>query len=422
MDLSVVIPAFREAPNLARLLPELDAVLAELAIRYEVLVVTLPDDTDTRTVALEHGVRALEQSERGYGGALLAGFAHATGAFVLTMDADLSHRPDFIRDLWRERRQAEVVIASRYVPGGGAEMPVGRLVLSRVLNRVFARGLSLPVRDLSSGFRLYRADILRAASVRARDFDLLQEVLVKVYCEGWRIREVPFAYRPRAEGRSKARVLAFGLAYLRTFASLWRLRNSIESADYDDRAYDSVVWPQRWWQRSRFRYVAELLGTAGPVLDVGCGSSRILAALPPGSVGVDVLRRKLRYARRFAKPLVQASVFALPFRDASFPCVLCSQVIEHVPYDGVLFDELARVLAPGGLLVLGTPDYGRWQWPAIEWVYGRVSPGGYADEHITHYTHAKLIAEMAARGFVLEGERAIVNAEIILAFRKAAMG
>lgn len=418
LDLTVIIPALREARNLSILLPQVRALLDELGIRYEVFVVTHGPDEDTIRVAGEHDTRVIEQSERGYGGALIAGFAEARGKYILTMDADLSHAPIFIRELWLRRQKAEVVIASRYVPGGKADMPRSRYLLSRVLNAFFGRGLSLPIRDLSSGFRLYRADLVRGRTFTARDFDIVQEILVRIYADGWRIKEVPFQYAPRQHGSSNARVIAFGLAYLRTFRSLWTLRNSVLSADYDDRAHDSLIPLQRYWQRERFRHITDLIVGQGPVLDVGCGSSQIIGALPAGSVAVDVLERKLRYARKFDAFLVRASGFCLPFRDASFPCVLCSQVIEHVPKESPILDELCRVLAPGGRLVLGTPDYAHWQWVWIEKAYARVAPGGYADEHIAHYTCEELVALFEKRGFRLEATRYILQGELILAFRK----
>ena len=154
------------------------------------------------------------------------------------------------------------------------------------------------------------------------------------------------------------------------------------------------------------------------MLDVGCGSSRIIGALPPGSVAVDVLLRKLRYDRRFGRPRVQGSGFSLPFADASFPCVLCSQVIEHVPKESPILGELVRVLRPGGRLVLGTPDYANWEWVVTEWLYGKVAPGAYADEHIAHYTREELVGRFAALGFTHEATRYILRGELILAFRK----
>jgi len=423
VDLSVVLPSHREGPNLARLLPELRAVLSELAdCRAEILVIVRDPDSDSSLAAQQSSAKVFVQSEPGYGGALREGFRRASGRYVLTMDADLSHRPGFVADLWSARHSAEVLIASRYVVGAAAYMPPVRRLLSRVLNRVFSRGLGLAVRDTSSGFRLYDVRVLRRMSVTGRDFDILQEILVKAYADGWRVREVPFHYEPRASGSSNARVFAFGISYARTFWMLWKLRNSILSADYDDRAFDSAIFLQRYWQRERFRLITELIPAGSRTLDVGCGSSRIIGALPRGSIALDLLSRKLRYARRFDRSLVQGSAFSLPFRDASFPCVVCSQVIEHVPRDSGILDELSRVLEPGGRLVLGTPDYGSWQWPAIEWFYGRLAPGGYADEHITHYTREELESSFVRRGYGVESVRSILNAELIVALHKAVPG
>jgi SAM-dependent methyltransferase len=152
----------------------------------------------------------------------------------------------------------------------------------------------------------------------------------------------------------------------------------------------------------------DLIAGEGPALDVSCGSSRIVGSPPPGSVGIDILQRKLRYARRFSKPLVRASGFALPFPDSSFSCVLCSQVIEHVPKDAPILDELCRVLRPGGRMALGTPDYANWQWVYVEKLYGLV-PGGYKDEHVSHYTNSELARIMQARGLHFEQERYILR-------------
>jgi dolichol-phosphate mannosyltransferase len=417
LDLSVVIPAYREADNLAALLPELERVLSRLGMRYEIIVVTRTDDEETAAVATRSQAKAIVQKGAGYGRALASGFTTAAGEYVLTMDADLSHPAAFVEALWSSRDHADVIIASRYVAGGSADMSRYRYALSRVLNAFFARGLDMPIADLSSGFRLYRRRVLTGLTITATDFDVLQQVVVRAYAEGWRVAELPFEYKPRLHGSSHARVVRVGLACLKTFTQLWLLRNSIMAADYDDRAYDSRIPLQRYWQRSRLRYVTELIGGEGRVLDVGCGSSRIIGRLPAGSVAVDVLLRKLRYAKRFGKPLVRASGFALPFADASFPCVLCSQVIEHVPKTSPIIDELCRVLKPGGRLVLGTPDYANWQWVYIEKLYGLV-PGSYADEHIAHYTCKELVRIMAERGFRFEMARYILRGELIMAFRK----
>jgi dolichol-phosphate mannosyltransferase len=418
ISLSVIIPAHNEGANLALLLPTLRSALEELGISYEILIACRKVDPETAEAANKAGAITLEQKERGYGGALLTAFEAARGEFLLTMDADLSHPPLFIKDFWSRRHDADVIIASRYVRGGTAEMPRTRYILSRTLNILFSRGLSLGVRDMSSGFRLYRTTVVRNQRWQARDFDILQELLVGCYMEGWRVEERPFSYKPRVHGSSNARIFRFGLAYLRTFWRLWKLRNTILAADYDDRAHDSPIFLQRYWQRSRYRHITELIASQGPVLDVGCGSSRIIGALPKGSVAIDILIRKLRYARKFGKHLAHASGFSLPIRDGAFPCVLCSQVIEHVPKESSILDELCRVLARDGRLVLGTPDYANWEWVVTEKLYGFFAPGAYADEHIAHYTCKELIDLFQSKGFTLEDTRYILRGELILAFRK----
>lgn len=417
VDVSIVIPALDEGDNLPLVLGQLHEVVTTLGITSETLIVTRGADARTRAAVAQAGATIVESVEPGYGGALIAGFARSRGDYVLTMDADASHRPEFVEHLWKSRHHAEVSIASRYVRGGRARMPVGRSVLSRTLNWFFRLGLNVPIHDLSSGFRLYKGSVLREQVYSARDFDILQQIVVKAYAEGWRVQEVPFMYVPSDHGSSQRRVLRVGRACLRTFWQLWKLRNSILAADYDDRAHDSRIPLQRYWQRSRFRHVTDLVAGHGPVLDVGCGSSRIIGALPRGSVAVDILRRKLRYARKFNRPLVHASAFSLPFPDASFPCVLCSQVIEHVPKESPILSELCRVLAPGGRLVLGTPDYDNWEWVVTEKFYGMV-PGGYADEHIAHYSHGELKRLFEGKGFRFEEARYILRGELIMAFRK----
>lgn len=413
----MIIPAWNEAENLRLLLPRLHAALAALGVGYEVIVADVGSSDGTADICRAGGAACLEVGALGYGLALGAGFRRAAGAYVLTMDADFSHPESFVRTLWERRGAAELLVASRYCPGGSARMPWTRRWLSRTLNLLFSAGLDLPVRDCSSGYRLYRADALAGLDIRARDFDALQEILIRVHARGHRILEVPFHYQPRRHGTSHARVLAFGVQYLKTFGRMWRLRNSIESGDYDLRAFDSRIPPQRWWQRRRHRIVTGFVAGAGPVLDVGCGSSRILGDLPAGSVGLDSNRDKLRHARRFGRPLVQGRLPHLPFGDGSFPAIVCSQVIEHIPPDEGLWREFRRVLVPGGILVLGTPDYGRLAWRVTERLYGALVPGGYADEHITRHTRRSLEAELTAAGFGMLEHRYVGAGELILRCR-----
>jgi dolichol-phosphate mannosyltransferase len=238
LDLSVLVldPG---GPEQASLLSSLRALLDRLSIAYEILVLGWRGPGAPADAPLPDAGRI--QIAGGYGDALQAGFARARGQFILTMDADLAGGLDFISRLWSEREAADVTIASRYVPGGRAEMGAWRNLCSQALNTVFSRGLDVPIRDVSSGFRLYRTAVLREQHITSRDYDILQQTIVRAFAEGWRVREVPFTYQPTPGGSSHGRVFDVGRAWVKTFGQLWLLRNSILAAEYDERAHDSGI-------------------------------------------------------------------------------------------------------------------------------------------------------------------------------------
>ncbi len=225
--LAVVIPAWNERENLELLLPALRETLAGLDAPAEIVVVDGGSTDGTVQAAEKRGARVVRQRERGYGGALLTGFAATAAPYLVTMDADLSHRPLFLEDFWKHRDAAEVLIASRYIPGGTSQGHWVRRLLSRILNQTFRRVLALPLHDLSSGFRLYHRAVLAGLQIQARDFDFLEEVLIRIHAAGWRILEIPFRYRSRGSGSSHARLLKFAWAFLTTLLRMWRLRHSV---------------------------------------------------------------------------------------------------------------------------------------------------------------------------------------------------
>jgi len=225
-DLSVVIPALNEAENLKSLLPLIQQVVSELDVSAEIIVVDGGSVDETESVVKGLNALLVHQTERGYGGALLAGFTSARAPYVATMDADLSHPPIFLKDFWRERMNSDVLIASRYIAGGKADMSISRRILSTILNRTYAVLLGLKLRDLSSGFRLYNHKSIDRLDLHARDFDVLEEILVKIHINGGRIKEVPFHYRVRHSGESHAKLVRFGWAYSKTLLRMCRLRYS----------------------------------------------------------------------------------------------------------------------------------------------------------------------------------------------------
>jgi SAM-dependent methyltransferase len=384
-----------------------------IPLTVHVVTVDASDDTVRSIDAL--GVSVINQRGRGYGALIKAAAAATTSPYVVTLGADGAHPPELLPYLYAMRTQADLVIASRYVRQGFARMPLWRQALSRALNATFRRMLDLPFRDLSSSYRLYRRSLVAAISPVMSTDAALQEVLIKSFCEGYAVAEIPMHYIASARGsrRDLRRLAKLGIEYVRTLGAMWILRNSVASADYDTRAFVSRIPFQRWWQRRRYSILSEYIGTAGRVLDAGCGSTQLMNRFPQ-TVGMDYSLRKLRFMRRPGRRLVNASTFDLPFRSEAFDVVVSSQVIEHLRDEPRVFDELVRCIVPGGTLVLGTVDYGRWQWPLIERLYGLLKPTGYAQEHITHFTRDSLVQRVRSLGLDVERIRYICGGEIII--------
>jgi len=413
---SVVMPAWNEGPTMPELLRRIREAFEGVAAKLEIIVIVPTIADETAAAARAGGAEVLVQMRPGYGGALKEGLLAARGEYVVTMDADLSHPPESIPEIFAKRHQAEIIIGSRWVEGGSAEMSAVRFFLSKVLNAIYRRVLAVPVLDMSSGFRVYHRKILDELDLESEKYDILEEILVKCYSLGWRVAEVPFGYQPRVAGESHANALLFAPHYLLTLFKLWMMRNTYDSADYDSRAFDSLVLPQRYWQRTRFKHLKKLSQSSRRKLrklDIGCGSSRFIQS-EPEAVGLDIAHAKLRFLRHTNTKLVRSDCAALPFADESFDVVVNSQLIEHLEYDPAMFREMNRVLAVGGRLVVGTPDYGRLTWRVIEWVYKLVLPYAYGDEHLTQFSRYRLTEELVGAGFAIGEHRYVGGGELIL--------
>jgi dolichol-phosphate mannosyltransferase len=226
-ELSIVVPTRNEEGNIPALLDRIDAALAGLA--YEVVVV---DDSDDRTPdVVEEQARAgrpvrlihREGCDRagGLATAVVKGLAEARGRYIASLDADLQHPPEKLRELVAALADADVAVASRHVPGGsagGLEGPVRRL--GSPAARLLAQAL-LPRARLSTdplgGFFALRREVVEGVTLRPIGFKILLEVLVRGRVG--RVSEVPYTFQPRHAGRSKASPRQMWL-YLRHVARL----------------------------------------------------------------------------------------------------------------------------------------------------------------------------------------------------------
>lgn len=224
MDLSVVLPTLDESDGLRLIIPRLKAVFEKLGVRGEILVVDGGSKDGTVAIAESLGARTMRQKGRGFGSAVVEGIEAARAPRVAILDADGSHAPEDLIRFWERRDDAELIVGSRYCRGGSAEMPLTRQVLSRSLNMVCKRVLELPVRECSSGFRLYDRAAALAVGSKATDFSIQQDLLVGILAAGGRVIELPIHYAPRVGGVSKASAWKLLPAYIRLLLRLKKKR------------------------------------------------------------------------------------------------------------------------------------------------------------------------------------------------------
>ncbi|MCB9797497.1 MAG: polyprenol monophosphomannose synthase [Alphaproteobacteria bacterium] len=228
-DVLVVLPTYNEVENLGRIVPAIRAALPQA----DVLVVDdlSPDgtgDVAERLAAADPAVSVLHrQGPRGLGPAYLAGFRLALErgyGRVVEMDADFSHQPRYLPDLIDASANAELVLGSRYVPGGGIQgWGPHRLALSRAGNLYARRVLGVGVRDLTGGFKCFRREVLEAIpleSVRTRGYGFQIELTWRALQRGFRVAEVPIVFPDREAGASKMSLAICGEA----LTGVWRMR------------------------------------------------------------------------------------------------------------------------------------------------------------------------------------------------------
>lgn len=203
----MVVPTYNERERLGELVDALFAAASGAGVELEVIVVddNSPDGTGAVADALAktHRMQVIHRAGKlGLGTAVVAGFAVATSEVVGVMDADFSHPPALVPRLLAAMRahDADVVVGSRYIPGGSTpDWPVKRRLLSRMAC-LLARPLS-PIRDAASGFFLIRASVARNVTIKAGGFKICLELVVRAWPR--RLVEVPYRFDDRELGESK---------------------------------------------------------------------------------------------------------------------------------------------------------------------------------------------------------------------------
>lgn len=215
MNYTLVIPTYNEAENISKLVPMLFALPLE---GFNLLIVddNSSDGTgqiaDEMTTTYDGRVQVLHRAGKlGLGSAYIEGFGLALerGAEAVgQMDADFSHPPEKLEEMVKALEDGDLVIGSRYVPGGSVdnEWPLWRKGLSAWGNFYARTILGMKVRDVTGGFRLYRREVLEKMPlerVRSNGYVFQVEMGYIAYRLGFKLREIPIYFADRTMGVSK---------------------------------------------------------------------------------------------------------------------------------------------------------------------------------------------------------------------------
>lgn len=233
MMISIILPAYQEAANLKRILPKLHESLKRINEEYEILVVdTMTPMDDTPQVCKDNQVVYINRINGNfYGDAMRTGFQKAQGNYIVVMDADGSHNPDDIVRFYNciKKTTCNLVIGSRYCKGGYTDNNFVLRFMSWMLNTTYRFLFGLKVKDVSDSFRMYTARELKSLELECDNFDIVEEILIKLnfMIEGFRVVEVPISFSKRAEGQSKRDLWKFIRSYVRTMSKLLRIKRRI---------------------------------------------------------------------------------------------------------------------------------------------------------------------------------------------------
>ena len=208
----IIIPTYNEVDNLRPLLNEIFARVSE----GDILIID--DNSTDGTGKLADEIRTENPQvhvihrpgKLGLGTAYLAGFKYALAHdydAVFEMDADFSHDPRYLPDFLKAIEHADLVIGSRYVPGGGKP---GWSLVRRLISgsgNSFARFmLGIPIHDCTAGFRCYRREVLRSIdldTIQSQGYAFQVELVYRVMKQGFKIVEIPIIFIDRRVGKSK---------------------------------------------------------------------------------------------------------------------------------------------------------------------------------------------------------------------------
>ena len=228
-SITTVLLAYKEAENLAVLLPKIKEQLNSIGSDYEILIIDTQTPMDNSSEVCEaNGAIYRNQENQGFGDAFRTAIKYANNELFLILDSDGSHDPKYIPAMYHKfvDENCDVVIGSRYTKGGKTFDSKSSIIMSRMLNTAFRIALGIKAHDISTDYRLYYTDALKQVELKNNNYDVLQEVLLKLKINNPQlvIGEVPITFQKRIYGESKRRLIPFIIGYIKSLFRLTAMR------------------------------------------------------------------------------------------------------------------------------------------------------------------------------------------------------
>jgi dolichol-phosphate mannosyltransferase len=235
----VVIPTYNESESIESLLKRLNSARMQISDKYEIDILIVDDNSPDQTAAIAKnlqfsGLKVLSrQHKSGLGPAYLAGFKQGLLEkydYFVEMDADLSHQPEQLIDLLNAASKVDLVIGTRWIPGGSVvNWPKRRKWISKLGTGYASFALNLPYKDLTSGYRVLPREFLSQLDfslIETRGYGFQIEIALKAIESGFGIKQVPITFVERENGYSKMSLAIIWEAW--SMVTIWALRRLIK--------------------------------------------------------------------------------------------------------------------------------------------------------------------------------------------------
>ena len=218
------MPCYLEEENLRLLLPRLVKELTTIGDTFEILIIdTMQPMDNTKDVCNANKATYIpRETGNNYGDAIRTGIKYAHGEYTIFMDADGSHSPEFLHNLYKYKNDYDVVMASRYITGGSTDNNRLLILMSYITNLTYSMILNLRYKDISNSFKLYKTGSLKELTLRCKNFDIVEEILYKIkkHHKEINVLEIPYSFKERMFGHTKRNLFFFILTYIITIIRL----------------------------------------------------------------------------------------------------------------------------------------------------------------------------------------------------------